>query len=646
MKKVYLIVSSIVCGSLAFGQIDQTFMKPGSVEGRTISREIKEKKVKQDASKAAGDVIYSQNFSTGDLGDMTTSGPDGAFWLNDLDGSNGQYSGTPGVSAIANTDASNGFAILDGDLVTTNDPGHADQFDGQLVSPAIDMSAVPGALLNFYCKYRYWGTYYQYPVVEVSTDNFSTYSSFQIDRDGIRTNDVSGTYLVSLNLSQYLATATNKANFKFRISSNNVNWYYLQIDDIQLVEAAQYDLQLADLWLNNINIDFEHTDIPTSMAAVLPFTVQGHLINRGYAMPTNTALIVGIYDVSGNQIGSSQTGGVLNNNLSLEHDTVTFTTTFDLSTLSIGTYTVRAEITFTETDGDTDNDTIRRTFNRTDFALGQRNYDLPRYEYSPGLRYGNYPQSNPMIFGNVMYIPEDITLHGLEVTIANNSTFYTTTPDAEIQINLYQMDYNAADYTSSFGGSLDERFFQISSTMIPADGQFMDVVFNFHESTTNPQGMDLTGGNYYFIGVSHPGGDQSLSFAVNFNDFDYSSNYFDETEANVYVLGRQAHTRMIFDSSLDDSGISEVSTSGLTFGNIKPNPTAGEATISYSLESSSTIAIKVLDITGKVVYTVDEGTVDEGTHTLTLDATNLTSGVYYVSVVSDKGQVTKKMIKK
>lgn len=644
MKKVYLIVFSITCGSLAFGQVNQTTMKIGKSEGRTVAREAKEKAINSGTVKAAGDVLFSENFSTGNLGQMTTSGPDGAFWLNDLDGSNGQYAGTG--TAIANTDASNGFAILDGDLATTNDPGHSDQFDAQLVSPAIDLSTVPGALISFYCKYRYWGAYYQYPTLQVSTDNFSSFEEFPIDREGVRTNDVSGTYLVSLNLSKYLSTATNKANFKFRISTNNVNWYFLQIDDINVIEAPANDIHLAELWLDDVNLAYEHTDIPTSIAAVSALTVQAHLVNKGYSNPTNAALSVGIYDASGNQVGTTQTGGSLSNNFSLEHDTITYTTTFDLGSLAIGKYTVRAEITYNETDFDTDNDTLRRTFNRTDYALGQRNYDLSRYEYSPGVRYGAYPQSNPMIFGNIMYIPEDITLHGLEVTIANNSTFYTTTPDADIQINLYQMDFNAADFTASFGGSLDERFFQITPEMIPADGGFNDVVFNFHESTSNPNGMDLTGGNYYYIGVSHPGGDASLSFAVNYDDFDYSSAYFDETEANVYVIGRQAHTRMIFDPALDNSGISEIANNGLSFANIKPNPTTGETTISYNVDNSSNIAVKVLDITGKVVYQVNQGMVNAGTHSLTFDAANLTSGVYYVRVTSDNSQITKKLIKK
>lgn len=650
MKKVYLIVSSIAFGSLAFGQTNQTFMNKGEKGNLTVCRDVKEKGFKGSTSKASGDILYSQDFSAGTIGDMTTSGSDGALWLNDLDGSNGQYAGVgaANTSAIANADAVNGFAILDADLNTTNFPTHADPYDGQLVSPAIDLSTSPGALLNFYCKYRYWGAYYQYPVVQISTDNFATFTEFNIGREGIRTNDGSGTYFVSLNLSQFLndPATTNKSNFKFRISSNNLSLYYMEVDDIKVIEAFQNDVQLSELWLEDINTTFENTDIPTSIASAAPLTVQAHLINKGYGTPTNTTLSVGIYTTSGAQVGATQTGGTSSNNFTLEHDTITFITTFDLSTLAVGTYTVRADVNITETDGNTDNDTMRRTMNRTDYSYGQRNYDLARTAYSPGVRYGSFPLSNPMTFGNVMYVPNDITLHGLEVTIANSASFYSTSPDAEIVISLYQMDYSAVDYTSSFGGSLDDRFFKVTADMIPADGSFKDVIFNFHDSESSTLGMNLTGGNYYYIGFSHPGGDYSFSFASNFDDFDASSNYFDETQANVYVIGRQAHTRMNFDPQLAiDAGVKALENNGLSFGDLYPNPTTGQTSMNYKLENSSEVSIKVVDITGKVVYSSTLGTQNKGAHTLSLDAASYTNGVYYVTISANDTEVTKKMIK-
>ncbi len=648
MKKVYLVLSTIAFGSMTFGQMTQQVMTFGKSDNRSVSKEVKEKVVSHSQNKAAGDIIYSQNFASGTLGDMTTSGVDGAVWMYDLDGSNGQY-GTPAGTVIANTDASNGFAILDANYNTDQNPTHADAYDGQLVSPAIDVTGRPGALLNFYCKYRYWGAYYQYPTVEVSTDNFTTITTFNIGREGIRVNDGSGTYQVSLNFSSYLATATNKTNFKFRINSNNLNLYYLEVDDIQLIEAPQYDIQLKELWLADLSNSYEQTDIPTAIAAAAPLTVQAHLMSKGYGIPTNPVIAVGIYDASGTQVGATQTGGTLNNNFTLADDTITFITTFDLSTLAVGTYTVRADINITQTDYNTDNDTMRRTFNRTTYSYGQRNYDLTRAAYSPGVRYSaTSGQSNPMVFGNIMYVPVDMTLHGMEVTIANDGTFYTTTQDAEVSFRLYQMDFtNNATFLSEFGTSLDERFFKVTANMIPAAGSYNDVVFNFHDSESSALGFDLLAGNYYYIGMANPGGTFNFSFASNFDDFDYSSVYFDETETNAYVINRQAHTRMNFDPQLAIiAGLDQNESNGLSIGNVYPNPTNGQTSVNFKLNNTSNVTVNVVDITGKAVYTSNEGAKNAGSHNLTFDASTFTSGVYYVTITTDNTQVTKKLIKK
>ena len=650
MKKVYLIVSSIVFGSLAFGQVNQTFMNEGKYGKPSINTEKVTKTTFTASTKAGGDIIYSQNFSGGTLGNMTTSGLDAAVWMNDLDGSNGQYAGTgtANTTAIDNLDAANGFAILDADKHTTDNPAHIDGYDAQLVSPTIDMTVRPGALLNFYCKYRYWGPYYQYPTVQVSTDNFITSFEFQIDKPGVRTNGTATTYEVSLNLSQYLATATNKSNFKFRISTNNLVLYYMEVDDIKLVETHPYDLKMSDMWLEDINFGYkEHTDIPTSIATGQMLTVQSHLVNKGHSIPTNTAIVVSVFNSTGTQV-YTETGGNLSNNFTGIDDTITFITALDLGTLAVGTYKIKADVNISQVDADTDNDTLRRTMNRTAFDLGQRNYDLTRSTKSIGRYYGTDPSSDPMVVGNVMYIPNDITLHGLELTIGNGA-YYSTTAGTEIIVKLYQMDYTTGglDFTTQHVDMNDDKFFIITPAMIPTLNGYNNVVLNLHESTSNPGGMDLLGGNYYYVAISHPGGaDTHLAYGANSRDDDYSSHYSGSDAAVFYSLGSQIHTRMNFDPQLlIDASVKTIENNDLSIGNLFPNPTNGKTTINYSLTNSTTVTVKVVDVTGKIVYSSNEGTQNNGSHKLNIDTSAFTNGVYYVTVSTDETQVTKKMIK-
>ena len=51
-------------------------------------------------------------------------------------------------------------------------------------------------------------------------------------------------------------------------------------------------------------------------------------------------------------------------------------------------------------------------------------------------------------------------------------------------------------------------------------------------------------------------------------------------------------------------------------------------------------------MTGKIVYTSNEGQQNSGNHVFNLDATEFNNGVYYVTIATDEEIVTKKLIKK
>ena len=70
--------------------------------------------------------------------------------------------------------------------------------------------------------------------------------------------------------------------------------------------------------------------------------------------------------------------------------------------------------------------------------------------------------------------------------------------------------------------------------------------------------------------------------------------------------------------------------------NVYPNPFAETATINVNLESSAAVTVEVVNSVGQTVSRVDYGTLT-GNQNLTLDGTNLNSGVYFVHVrIGDK----------
>ena len=91
-------------------------------------------------------------------------------------------------------------------------------------------------------------------------------------------------------------------------------------------------------------------------------------------------------------------------------------------------------------------------------------------------------------------------------------------------------------------------------------------------------------------------------------------------------------------------GVSEVSNGITTVSQNYPNPTNGTTTIDVNLAKSAKLGMVVTNLMGQKVYEVAANTVAAGTHTLSIDASNLSSGVYFYTVTADNSSITKKMI--
>ena len=75
-----------------------------------------------------------------------------------------------------------------------------------------------------------------------------------------------------------------------------------------------------------------------------------------------------------------------------------------------------------------------------------------------------------------------------------------------------------------------------------------------------------------------------------------------------------------------------------------PNPFNGSTSIQVQLETPSELSLVITNLTGQKVIELNKGYVPAQTHTFTIDATNLQSGVYFYTVTAGSSQVTKKMI--
>jgi len=80
--------------------------------------------------------------------------------------------------------------------------------------------------------------------------------------------------------------------------------------------------------------------------------------------------------------------------------------------------------------------------------------------------------------------------------------------------------------------------------------------------------------------------------------------------------------------------------------NIYPNPTNGNASMLefFLTEESSSSQIYMTNILGERVNTIYDGSLPSGTNQFTLNTNELSAGIYFVSIESDQGRFTKKLI--
>ena len=75
-----------------------------------------------------------------------------------------------------------------------------------------------------------------------------------------------------------------------------------------------------------------------------------------------------------------------------------------------------------------------------------------------------------------------------------------------------------------------------------------------------------------------------------------------------------------------------------------PNPFNPITTIKFSLKDESKVSLKVYNYTGQLVKTLVNEQKEQGYHKIHFDASQLSSGVYYYTLKTDKKKFTKKML--
>lgn len=123
-------------------------------------------------------------------------------------------------------------------------------------------------------------------------------------------------------------------------------------------------------------------------------------------------------------------------------------------------------------------------------------------------------------------------------------------------------------------------------------------------------------------------------------------------EVRLYIAGLQGsmsglNTELVILSQEQTTGI--IDKSAMVPGEISlsqnyPNPFNARTTIEFSLAAPGKIRLAIYDILGKEIFTIVDGFMDAGNHSINLDADDLSSGIYFYRLDAGGAVETKRMV--
>lgn len=211
------------------------------------------------SSRAAGDVLWSEDFSSGTIptGWTLATTPTGADWIWTTNAPYGQYTGEP---AIASTTGTTGFMQLNTDGFNTGTTNFQ-AITASFTTTDITVSPTVGVNLEFQHYFRPFTN--AELLVGWSTDGGSTWNEVDV-RDGVSTNSASANPVTK---TMYLGTVPS-GTIRLRFKWANESHYFWMVDDIKLIEAPQNNLEISDIFFKGIadtnGLNAYYSQIPLS----------------------------------------------------------------------------------------------------------------------------------------------------------------------------------------------------------------------------------------------------------------------------------------------------------------------------------------------------------------------------------------------
>ena len=515
-------------------------------------------------------------------------------------------------NGIASNSGGNYLELNNGNA-STGSPAPSNSTFTATTAASIDVPTLTGGTSDVTIQFEQYGARFQdIQEVLVSTDGITFVTvgdngdidAFTQAGGAPYANPMLRTYDISSAIAGNPSTVWIRFSWSPGVQNITYGWF---VDDVNIVTKPNNDIKTGDSDWGSVGLHYYQ--IPLTQVAPIDFWTM--VSNEG--SDTQTGVMLNVDVNSGANTGSSASVSVA----ATASDSLVVASLFTPS--ANGNYSFTMDISADLVDDVPANNALTGdSFVVNDYIYARDTDGTP----SPG---GGEDNGSPGDFafeaGPLFDAFANEQVYGINVTIATGTPVGTV-----IYGKLYVFDAVVGDFVY-----VDET---AEYTTVTGDVGSEKTLVLFTYPT-------LTAGSTYFVAVGC------------YSEFYYGTSGFSPDQTS-YILygglnggGSQYYTngtpmvRMNFDPSI---GITEVSETGAVLGQNMPNPFDNNSTINFELTNTSDVQFEFVDMTGKVVKTMDLGTLTNGSHSIQVNATEFASGVYYYSLVSEGSKITSKMV--
>jgi hypothetical protein len=572
--------------------------------------------------------LWSEDFNGGTTtsnGTWITTG----IWKHSYSTTNGAYSA--GTNPFASTSSSNGFMLFDSDSANTDFStmtmvSSPIGYTGELISPVIDLSGQPSALLTLEQDFRFCCSNSLTIQLSVSTDGGTTWGnpydlSFGLAVNTAYSNSNSG-YYSFVNIS---SEAANQSNVKLKFTWNDPglanSHYYWAIDDIGIELLPDNDIKNESSWIYGQSTNFaEYGRTPLSQMDQ-NWIVGCQVSNIGFLDQDSVTLDVDFGSFSTSAIYDEDNDG--NPDILLADSTKIIQ--IDISpSLSSGVY--QGTYTLSSTGDQSGGITFANNIKLRNFEITNDIYSLDGIgNYPPGLEFlgslgtnsfTNFPDG--VVCATYYPIRQEEVLNSVRVYISNSTV-------AQSEVILYVLD--SLSFTSGlFSNSVfTSELYTVTAQDVNNGYIDIPVANNIGwdpiNNTSTWENITLGVGGYYAAIELYSGGNTYDIKIIDDRTVDQpfwsSAIWLDQ----AYTNGNAFAIRMNFGASVD---LVESSANKL---HVFPNPS--KEFVNIKIENNLPSELILMDVSGKIVL---EKTF---TNSLNINLSNLNNGIYFLSVANN-----------